>query len=154
MPNKEIKKLNKFMNTPSKSFGIAIVLLLGIATTGCTSTISPKKCPSNLSAAIQESIYFGTDRTGREPVSQKEWEQFLDTLVTPEFPDGLTVISGAGQWRGKDGINVKEHSYVLSLVHNGSQSTEESIQKIVNAYKSRFQQEAVLRVQGQACIAF
>lgn len=32
-------------------------------------------------------------------VSDEDWRAFLAAEVTPRFPDGLTVIDAAGQWR-------------------------------------------------------
>jgi len=41
---------------------------------------------------------------------------FLDQVVTPLFPDGLTVIKGDGQFKGADGLTIKEDSFVLVLL--------------------------------------
>ena len=44
-------------------------------------------------------LFFGRDRAGQQTVSDAEWADFLASVVTPNFPDGLTVFDGYGQWR-------------------------------------------------------
>lgn len=46
-----------------------------------------------------------------------------------------------------------EPSYVLNLVHPPGAAAEQAIQALVADYKTRFQQEAVLRVSTPACMS-
>ena len=64
------------------------------------------------------------------------------------------MVSANGQWRGNDGSIVRESSYVLTLVHPDDAASEASIQAISQAYKTRFQQEAVMRLKQRACTSF
>jgi len=70
------------------------------------------------------------------------------------FPEVLTVSSASGQWQGVDGKIIKEQSYVLTLVHPGTETRENAISEVIDTYKNKFQQEAVLRVRNVACISF
>ena len=90
--------------------------------------------------------------TGGE-VSQGEWDDFLRTVVTPRFPDGLTVWPASGQWRGADGHVVREDSRVLQLLHAADATSDAAIRDIVSNYRRRFDQEAVLRVRSRACVS-
>ena len=110
-------------------------------------------CGPGESAEVMESLYFGTDMPGGR-VSAEQWQDFLATVITPRFPEGLTSWAAAGQWKGKSGTVVKEDSYVLQILHAPSDQSETSIREIVALYRERFQQEAVLRVRSQACISF
>ena len=78
---------------------------------------------------------------------------FLREVVTPRFPDGLSVWHATGQWRGTDGRPITESTFVLSLVHGREPSFEASVRDIISEYKARFQQEAVLRVKSHVCIS-
>lgn len=113
----------------------------------------PTACPPGQTPAVQDLLYFGTDKPSGS-VTPQEWAQFLSDTVTPRFPDGLTAWQGSGQWRAPSGAIVQEPSYVLSLVHPSSAAAESAVIEIVSSYKSRFVQEAVLRVQSPACISF
>ena len=37
--------------------------------------------------------YFGRNASGQEVVTDSAWTRFLDEVVTPAFPDGLTVLA-------------------------------------------------------------
>lgn len=102
--------------------------------------------------SIAEVVYFGTNKPGGV-VSSEEWSTFLREVVTPKFPDGLSVWQASGQWQGSDGTLIKENTFVLSLVHAREPSLEENVRAIISEYKARFQQEAVLRVKSHVCIS-
>ena len=44
-------------------------------------------------------LFFGRSIAGRGPLSDAEWAGFAAEVVTPNFPDGFTVMDGEGQWR-------------------------------------------------------
>ena len=72
-------------------------------------------------------------------------------MVTPRFPQGLTTWPASGQWRANDGTLTREDSHVLNLVHDDDAATEQAVLELVDAYKTRFRQEAVLRVRTPSC---
>ena len=121
--------------------------------TGCAS-IHESGCRIGEDASINDLLYFGTARQDATAVTAEEWKEFLTSSVTPRFPQGLTVWQASGQWKGADGSAVREPSFVLDLVHPDDQRSEDSIRAIVAEYKSRFHQEAVLRVRNRACASF
>lgn len=107
-------------------------------------------CQGGQDAAVQELLYFGTDKpSGR--VTPEDWARFLSETVTPRFPDGLTAWQASGQWRSASGSVVQEPSYVLNLVYPPSAEAEKAVLELIASYKARFQQEAVLRVKANAC---
>ncbi|ROZ78419.1 DUF3574 domain-containing protein [Ramlibacter sp. WS9] len=129
-----------------------MVMVVLLALTGCASFHSPA-CTGEEQAFIQDSLYFGTAKPVGI-VTPGEWADFLNKVVSPRFPQGLTVWEAAGQWRGGDGAIVREASRVLNLLHPDDAASEKAVVEIVVEYKARFQQEAVLRVKAPACISF
>jgi Protein of unknown function (DUF3574) len=119
---------------------------------GCAS-LQDNACKRGEQFAIQDALYFGTGKPNGV-VTRDEWNKFLETMVTPRFPQGLTVSDASGQWRGTDGSLVREASHVLTLVHPDDAPSEKSVAEIVASYKAQFQQEAVLRVKAGACMSF
>ncbi len=100
-------------------------------------------------------LYFGTQRPGGAPVTEAEWGAFLNEEVTPRFPDGLTVLRGDGQWRNAAGVVTKETSALLIVLYEPSVEKEAAIEDIRAAYKDRFDQESVMRVDGPVqCVSF
>jgi hypothetical protein len=43
---------------------------------------------------VRETLYFGRSRPDGGTVSDEEWKIFLADIVTPRFPEGLTVVHG------------------------------------------------------------
>jgi hypothetical protein len=87
-----------------------------------------------------DTLYFGTAKPDRTVVSLTDWEKFLKDEVTPRF-EGFTVWEARGSWKGES-----EASHVLQIVHGPGKEAE--IAAIIEAYKQRFQQEAVLQVRS------
>lgn len=93
-------------------------------------------------------LYFGTDIKGGSVVTEDDWNEFLKEVVTPRFPDGLTVLEGYGQYRDASGKIVRERSKVLVILYPAAKrkSSSRKIDEIRKAYKAKFQQESVLRI--------
>lgn len=128
---------------------LALITLLG----ACSG--SPGlRCQPGESLQFHDLLYFGTSRDTRPAVTEAEWDTFLTQVLTAHFPEGLTILTGTGQWRSGSGEVVREGSHVLSLVHPGNGASEASIKAVIRSYKSRFEQESVLRVRSSACVAF
>ena len=131
----------------------ALALLLAVAAAGCAAPGGGAACAAGEERMVNELLYFGTARP-QGVVSADEWAQFLRTSVTPRFPQGLTAWPAAGQWKGADGAIVREDSFLLSLLHPDDEASDAAVRAIAADYKSRFQQEAVLRVKSRACVSF
>ncbi|WP_329340959.1 DUF3574 domain-containing protein [Streptomyces sp. NBC_00663] len=106
---------------------------------------------------IETSLFFGTERPDGGPaVTDKQFTRFVDQEVTPDFPDGLTVQNGRGQWRDASGTIEKERSYELILLYPVAQAgaSDRKIEEIRRAYEKAFGQEAVGRVDDRARVSF
>lgn len=135
-----------------RRLAMALAPWAGLVLVACAQT--PRAaCGSGQQPALQDLLYFGT-ATPDGMVSAADWRDFVDTTITPRFPEGLSAWPAAGQWKPAAGSIVREASYVLSLVHPEGATHEAAIGEIVAAYKARFRQEAVLRVSSSACISF
>ncbi len=87
-------------------------------------------------------------------VSDLEWQQFLDSEITPRFPDGLTVLDAYGHYRNSQGNLTREKTKLVILIYKNSPEKNQAIQAIIDSYKQKFQQESVLRVTSLAEVAF
>ena len=130
----------------------ALGLLLVLA--GCATV--PPSCPVGAGPATIAEAYFGRNVRGRAPVTQAEWARFMEEVVTPAFPDGLTVLDGVGQWRHAAGRISREDSKVLLLVLPGQDQAAASarLAPVAAAWKARFAQESVLTVFRTGCAGF
>ena len=103
---------------------------------------------------VRDVVYFGRNRPDGGTVSDAEWEAYLDSVVTPRFPAGFTVVEAEGHWRGESGVVERERTEVLTLLHSGDAASRNDVAGIAAEYKRRFGQEAVLRERSAACVAF
>lgn len=135
-------------------------------------------------AWIRTELYFGLDippcpefpAGGR--VSEELWQTFVDEEITPRFPDGLSILHARGQWRdgGPDSASsriVREDSRIVLIFRQGNPinhshdtttsaassssatpTQDQCIEAIRAAYKQRFHQDAVMRVESIQTVRF
>jgi hypothetical protein len=115
---------------------------------------SAARCEPGDSALVRDVIYFGRNRPEGGAVSDAEWRGYLDSVVTPRFPDGLTVVEAHGQWRGRGGAVEREQAEMLTLFHPDDAVSRRAVDELAAEYKRRFGQEAVLRERVTACARF
>ena len=111
-------------------------------------------CPLSAKPVSRLELYFGAGRVNAPEVTREQWEAFLDAEITPRFPDGLTFVEARGQWRGATGAIVRERSWLLIVMAPPGEASEASIEAIRSAWKSRFDQDSVMRANSVACVTF
>jgi hypothetical protein len=119
---------------------------------GATSIAS--SCSIGDTALVRDVLYFGRNAPGGAEISDSAWQRFVDEVLTPRFPAGLTIWDAAGQWRGASGQVERERSKVLTLLHAGDAAADTLVVEAVGEYKRRFAQEAVLRERVLTCSRF
>ena len=137
---------------------IVVVALLGVAVlalSACDEWGEGKKaCPEGSERWTESQLFFGLSQSDGGTISEEEWREFLADTVTPRFPDGLTVLSGNGQWRDSSGEVLREGSKLLIIYAPPGEDSRRAIDEISEEYERRFDQESVLRVIGSACVSF
>ena len=145
----------------SRRLVAAATLAAAAALGACSSLHKPSPapqavitCPTGQNRATTAELVFGRNAGDKLAVSEDDWRRFIDEVVTPRFPDGLSVMDVQGQWRASNGTIVHEPSKVLYLVLDGGPDDPQKIANIRAAYKQRFRQESVLLVTKTACVSF
>jgi hypothetical protein len=111
-------------------------------------------CRPGATALARLELLFGLGRAEGGEVSEAEWRAFLDAEVTPRFPDGLMVLTGYGQWRSSETGSAGETSRVIEIWYRPAADSDAKIETIRAAYKARFGQQSVMRVDGVSCVSF
>ena len=111
-------------------------------------------CTVGDTAFVRDVLYFGRNRPDGGTVSDADWRSFLDEIVTPRFPSGLTVVDATGQWRGARGVVEQERSEIVTVFHAGDDASRRAVAEVAAEYKRRFRQEAVLRERSATCARF
>ena len=99
-------------------------------------------------------LFFGRSQGEVEVVNDAAWHAFPADEITPRFPDGLTVLDAAGQWRHTSGRIVRERSKLVIILAESGTATMQRTDEITRAYQRTFGQESVLRVITAACASF
>jgi hypothetical protein len=133
----------------TRAAALVLMMVLG----GCATL--PGTCPAGQHGAWEAQLVFGRNIEGRPGVSDAEFQAFVDSELTPRFPDGLTVVDAAGQWRGGAGRVEREASKLVMLIlPDRSTATLARLDAARAAYKARFHQESVMVVAQPVCAGF
>jgi hypothetical protein len=111
---------------------------------GCAPQQQAPACAAPLKPAVEVDLYYGA-------VDEAGWAAYLAEEVTPRFPDGLTAIDAAGQWRAPDGAITRERSKLLVLIVFDAPAHVPKVQAVIDAYLKRFNQQAVLHTEHAVC---
>jgi hypothetical protein len=113
-------------------------------------------CPRPLKPQLIAEMIFGRNIGEIEgAVDDEEWQRFLDEVVTPRFPDGLTVLDAAGQWAEPPARRVvREPAKVLLIVLTREAEQRPRLGEIAALYKRRFSQRSVIVMLRRACVTF
>lgn len=123
---------------------------------GAACTHADNQTPSTCAASqwTKTELYLGRGSPDGE-VPQSALQIFLDKHVTPNFPDGYTVLDAQGAWRSDDRETTEtEASMVLVILHPGRADDYIKIDTIAAAYISEFKQESVLESEAPICVTF
>ena len=137
---------------------LTLIALMVTVLAGCSAlpsvSTAGRTCGTGFDAFERDTLFFGRAIPAGGQVSDAQWTGFLDTTVTPAFPQGLTVLDAVGQWRGASGGVVREPSKLVVLLHPRSEKDDAAITGIIDTYRKNFGQEAVLQERQSVCVRF
>ncbi|MEW6643860.1 MAG: DUF3574 domain-containing protein [Pseudomonadota bacterium] len=125
----------------------------GLALSGCAAM--PPACMPPAKSMVSADMLFGRNIGDRIGVSDAAFAAFTAREITPRFPDGLSVIDAAGQWRDSArGTLVREPSKLVLIVFADDPDKRAALDAIAAAYKRDFRQQAVMTSIRTACVSF
>lgn len=102
-------------------------------------------------------LFFGLSRPdGRPPVTDADFDGFVDQTVSPAFPDGFTIIDTTGGWRDTEtGQTIREAGRSIILLADGpAPALRQRLDTLRRDYMTRFDQQAVGLALDTACVSF
>ncbi len=135
----------------SKSANLFAVIM-AVALAGCSLLSTSCKLPAHAMNRVE--LLFGAKAQDGTPIDDRQWQDFLDSEVTARFPAGLTAYSAYGQWQRPDGSVEKSPSRVLVIWYEAKADASARIDAVRQAYKKRFAQLSVMRVDSADCVSF
>lgn len=147
------------MNIPHSNRYLPAALLaclfMALTAAACAETdVDNADCPDGAEEWVEHRVFMGRSVGDVEVVDDEAWAAFLADVVTPRFPDGLTVLDASGQWRNPEGLIERERTKVLLIMAPPEADALRLINEISDEYKRRFNQEAVLQAVTDACVSF
>lgn len=136
-------------------FLLRTVLLSTALTLGACQSLQVATRPCAMGEPMVETLlFFGLSKKDGE-VSPAEWKAFLNRSVVPRFAEGFTVLDAQGFWLNRSlEKTISERSKVILRLHPEGASHDQAIDEIIDAFKTQFAQESVLRVDRTACARF
>ncbi|MCE9522404.1 MAG: DUF3574 domain-containing protein [Alphaproteobacteria bacterium] len=134
---------------------VRTISIAALLTLGACQTIEAERraCASGVEM-VETQLFFGLSKKSGE-ISPAEWKDFLNRDVVPRFAEGFSVLDGHGFWLSTEAKRtISEKSKVILRLHPKGTAQDQAIGEIVAAYKKRFAQESVLRVDVSVCAQF
>jgi hypothetical protein len=100
-------------------------------------------------------LFFGRNIKGRGALTEAEWVKFAADTITPNFPDGFTVLDGYGQWRNPEtGRIAHDPTKILLVAAKRSPDLAGHLSAVIDAYKMQFHQQSVGIITRDSCAGF
>eukprot|EP01133_Synstelium_polycarpum_P010232 gene10232-11923_t len=97
---------------------------------------------------VKAELYLGLNidyplKGYKENISRQTFAEFIDTEVTPRFPDGVSVMDvPLGQWRSwATGLVIKERSKKLIIVMEDNWENQLKVRDLAETYAEFYMQE-------------
>ncbi len=104
---------------------------------------------------IETQLYFGQSKPSGEMITQEEWNAFKENYISKYFKEGSTVISVSGNWYDPVAHKlVTEPTYLVVYFYKRSPLRSRQVDSLRNWYKTKFEQQSVLRVDRKVRATF
>lgn len=115
-----------------------------------------RQCKPDAGQAMQNyTLYFGRSVSGRAEVSDKEWRDFRDQVITPALPDGYTVLDGQGAWMNpRSRATISEAAKILVVAMPDRPGNQSVVNRIRSTWQHRFNQYVVGMTVQSGCGSF
>ncbi|MCF0069482.1 DUF3574 domain-containing protein [Dyadobacter sp. CY261] len=107
-------------------------------------------------ASYQRSdLYFGRDIPGGGTVSEQQWKNFSDSVISSYFPEGYTEWDANGRWKDTETRQtITEPTKVVTFFGKKTKERSAALDSIAQRYLRRFRQQSVLRTDIKSKVNF
>ncbi len=145
-------------------FGLLIVLMnggYGEADAEVDARAASAKATATATATVEQTpwarteLYFGGGLRKERGDYETVWNDYLDNVVTPRFPEGLTLVEATGQWRVKEGQSPRRSSSkIIILIHEATPEKFRNLDEIRKIWKEKSGHISVLKVTVPVEVSF
>jgi hypothetical protein len=110
----------------------------------CRANEKTGAAPAPAAEWVKTEIYFGRDIPGGQEISRGAWNEFMDKVITPHFPKGLTVYDAYGQMQHENGRIEEQSTWVVAVVHPKDTTVDKAVREVIEAYRKQFSRAQVM----------
>ncbi|MGF1489072.1 MAG: DUF3574 domain-containing protein [Prochloraceae cyanobacterium] len=96
--------------------------------------------------SIEVNLFLKDNYAPRDRVSDNDLDTFIKNVITPRFPNGLTIFKTEEQFRDSNNRIIAEESIIVSLLFYDTIDNEIALNQIIRAYLEQFDRENILVV--------
>jgi hypothetical protein len=140
---------------------LGLVVLIHCAAVGCTKreVVTASQLQGGIvgsGAWTRDELYFGLGLPSGEVISDSAFNEFVNREVLARFPDGFTLMTGTGYYRGSaDQQTVREPTRVLIILYRDIEREKaQAFGELAGVYRRMFNQQSVLRVTSRVIASF
>ncbi|MBO9617078.1 MAG: DUF3574 domain-containing protein [Dyadobacter sp.] len=112
-------------------------------------------CLSSCASYQRTDLYFGRDIPGGGVVSEPQWKNFSDSVISNYFPEGYTEWDANGRWKDTDTRQtITEPTKVVTFFGKKTKERSAALDSIAQRYLRRFRQQSVLRTDIKSKVKF
>ena len=128
--------------------------MMGGAAESSWAAEKPGAGPAAVTEWIKTEIYFGRDIPGGQEISRGAWGEFMDKVLTPHFPKGLTVYDAYGQMQHENGRIERQSTWVVAVVHPKDPAIDKAVQEVIEAFRKQFNRAQVMLLSAPTMAQF
>ena len=122
---------------------------------GCAPTPGAVCSPGLGPPILVFSLFFGRAVAARNDVNESMWQRFRDDTITPNLPNGYTVLDATGAWMNPmTHETMNEASRMIIAALPVSSSSLAAVNRIRTEYQVRFRQLLVGMAVAHECGSF
>ncbi|WP_353719977.1 DUF3574 domain-containing protein [Dyadobacter sp. 676] len=100
-------------------------------------------------------LYFGRDIPGGGTVTDQQWKNFSDSVISAYFPEGYTEWDAHGRWKDTETKQtITEPTKVVTFLGRKTRQRSAALDSITQCYLRRFRQQSVLRTDMKPKVKF
>jgi hypothetical protein len=101
------------------------------------------------------SLYFGRSIAEGREVTDRDWDSFRESAITPTLPSGYTILDAEGAWAAPGtGRTIHERTKLLIVALPPGPAGLAAIERVRTAYRTQFHQQEVGMIIQPACASF
>lgn len=118
----------------------------------------PAACAPPLAPYLRTSLYFdrANTRDPSRPFDEGEWGRFITEVLVQHLPNGGTIFDNTGWWRRPNGTTFRGIGRTLLILAPLADSSAHraGALAVVDAIKSRYGHQLVIREEARVCAQF